>query len=227
MIDGNYILTDTFRQAMFHFKPPANGYFFDASGANGIPEFMFGKGLRMTNVTLTVSDYDEEPETSTDDNSVDQMLTVSPAVDETSHIQIISYVPLIRLRYSLMSSTATWRQLSIEWERAAFRFLTEQYHSSLIQVSVSTSTAITDTVAKKAHDEGVSLSIMLVTFFVLVCILLGKQGNAMTGVGLLPVCSILSTLLATGATFGLLAIAGIDIVEPMALLVLVVASKFH
>ncbi|CAF5066354.1 unnamed protein product, partial [Rotaria sp. Silwood1] len=62
VIDGNYILSNKFRQEMFNLLPPKHGYYFDTLGANGIPEFMFGKNYYLTNALPIGSDYEEEEE---------------------------------------------------------------------------------------------------------------------------------------------------------------------
>ena len=223
MIDGNYILTETFRQGISNLSPPQNGYYMDASGANGIPEFMFGKHYQVINATPIVSDYDEEIE----EKSPDELLTTIPVSIETPVIQIISHVPLFRLRYSLKSSTPEWRQLAIEWEREALRYLNEKYHSNLIELSASTSTAIPDIIAKKSHEEGIYLLCTLLLFFSLVFLLCSLQGNRLTSLGLLPLCVLISILLSTGATFGLLTMCQVQIIEPMALIVLAVAGQYQ
>jgi hypothetical protein len=218
VIDGNYLLTDAFRRALKNLHPPAHGYYFDPSGANGIPAFMFGKDFQLANETPIVpDDYEEEPEQKSDGDS-----HVVPPV-----VQIISHVSVFRLRYSLDTSTDERRQLAIDWEREVFRYLSEEYQSTLIDLFVSTSTAITDSIEKKAHEEGILLSVMLLIFFVLVCIFCSLQGNMLTSLGLLPLFGIISMALSTGATFGLLSICRVQIIEPMAFLVFLVASKIE
>lgn len=224
MIDGNYLLSKTFRQDFSNLSPPKNGYFLDGDGANGIPDFIFGKHYRVINVTVAESDYDEEIE-----NQVlnEVGITTSSSIDvEPSMLQIISYVPLFRLRYALKSSTPEWHRLAVEWERAALKFLNENYQSKFLDLSVSTSTAIPDAIAKKSHEEGLYLAIVLLTFFALVFILSSLQGNRLTSLGLFPICVLLNIALATGATFGLLTVLQVQIIEPMALIVLVVSRKF-
>lgn len=219
MIDGNYLLTDAFRQALKNLHPPKHGYFFDRSGANGIPAFMFGKHFQVINETPLVSDYEEEPEDKTDGDAQIEPVEAPPVR------QIISNVSVFRLRYSLNTSTDERRQLAIEWEREVFRYLNEEYQSTLIDLFVSTSTAITDSIEKKAHEEGILMSIMLLIFFVLFCIFSSIQGNALTSLGLLPLFGLISITLSTGATFGLLSLCRVQIIEPMAFLVFLVASK--
>jgi hypothetical protein len=219
IIDGNYMLTEQFRQAISNLHPPAPpGYYFDpSSGANGVPSFMFGKNYHVTNATPIVSDYDDSEENKENVQS-------SPTT-ETPLEKIISYAPLLRLRYSLNVSTPEMHQLAIEWERKVLRYLNEEYESLLIDIFPSTSTAIPDVITKKAHEEGLYMSVMILIFVILFCLLISIQGNFHTSVGYLPICGIISIALSTGATFGLLAIFRVQIIEPMALLVFIVASK--
>ena len=212
VIDGNYLLTDKFRQDISHLFPPKNGYYFDPSGANGIPEFMFGENYQISNVTEMNSDYVDQDEEPTE---------ILPAKFE----QIISHVSLYRLRYSLNTTTDQMKQLAVEWERQILKYLNENYHSDLIDIFPSTSTAIPDIVTKKSHEEGLFLTLMIVVFFIFYYFFLSIQGNFHTSVGYLPFCGILSIGLSTGATFGILTIFRIQIIEPMALLVFVVISK--
>jgi hypothetical protein len=216
IIDGNYILTENFRRDIFNLHPPKDGYYFDPSG-NGIPDFMFGKNYQLTNATPIISDYDDGED---HEEHVSSTSTVGTPLEK-----IISYVPLLRLRYSLNVSTPEMRQLAIEWEREMLRYLNNEYESSLIDIFPSTSTAITDVVMKKAHQEGLYLSLMILIFFILFCLSVSIQGNFHTSVGYLPICGIISIALSTGATFGLLAIFRVQIIEPMALLVFIVVSK--
>jgi hypothetical protein len=69
------------------------------------------------------------------------------------------------------------------------------------------------------------MSLMILIFFVLYYFVLTIQGNSHTSVGYLPLCGILSIGLSTGATFGLLSLFQIQIIEPMALLVFIMISK--
>jgi hypothetical protein len=218
IIDGNYILTEKFRGNMLNLHPPKSGYYSDtSSGANGIPGFMFGKNYHLINATPFTSDYDEDEEDGEHDNM--------KSTTEIPLEEIISYVPLFRLRYSLNTSTPEMRQLAIRWEREALRYINENYQSLLIDILPSTSTAITDTIANKAHEEGLYMSLMILIFFILSWFFLSIQGNSHTSVGYLPLCGIISIGLSTGATFGLLSLFRIQIIEPMAFLVFIVASK--
>jgi hypothetical protein len=217
LIDGNYILTEKFRGDLSNLSPPKNEYYTDSSGANGIPAFMFGKNIQFRNATPVVADYDDGEE----HELHEEMITTTAMPLE----KIISYVPLFRLRYALNTSTSELRQLAISWEREVLRYLNEEYQSTIIDLLPSTSTAITDTIAKKAHDEGIYMTLMILIFFILVCIFLSGQGNFHTSVSYLPLCGIISIALSTGATFGLLSLFRIQIIEPMALLVFIISSK--
>ena len=220
IIDGNYILTDRFRQDLSHLIPPKYDYYFDTSGANGIPGFMFGKDYQLTNATESQSEYtDDEDE---DDNDAAAATGEHVAANP---VQIISHVSLLRLRYSLNTSTPEMRQLALQWEREVYRYLNEEYHSELIDLFPSISTVITETITKEAHEEGLYMCLMILIFFVLFYLLLTIQGNTHTSVGYLPLFGILSIGLSTGATFGLLSLFQIQIIEPMALLVFVMISK--
>ncbi|CAF3412727.1 unnamed protein product [Rotaria sp. Silwood1] len=214
VIDGNYILSNKFRQEMFNLLPPKHGYYFDTTGANGVPEFMFGKNYYLTNALPIGSDYEEEEEEEPDD---------SAKIVQTTSDKIISYVPLFRLRYSLNTSTLEMRQLAIDWEREVFRYLNEDFKPNSIEIFPLTSTAASDVITKKAHDEGLYMMIMFLIFFVLLCLFISIQGNFHTSVGYLPLCGILSIGLSTGATFGLISIFRIKLIEPMVLLVFIVA----
>lgn len=213
MIDGNYLLSETFRQALSNLSPPANGYYVDNHGANGIVPFIFGKNYKIINATLTDADYEDDEEIS----NVSQLTTT------TNVVQIISHVPLFRLRYSLKSSTFESKQLALKWERKAMEFLTEHYQSSLIELAVSTSNSINETVTKKAHAEGIFLALTFVLFLVFVHFLSSIEGNRLTSVGFLPIFGLISIVLSTGTTFGFLTLFQVEIVEPMALIVFAVA----
>ncbi|CAF3017265.1 unnamed protein product [Rotaria sp. Silwood2] len=221
IIDGNYILSDDFREKMFNLLLPKHGYYADKEGANGVPEFIFGKNYYLTNALPIVSDYDEEEEEEEEQQQQEQ--DDSAKIVQTSSDKIISYVPLFRLRYSLNTSTLEMRQLAIDWEREVFRYLNEDFKSELIELFPLTSTAISDVITKKAHDEGLYMMIMFLVFFVLLCFFMSIQGNFHTSVGYLPLCGILSIGLSTGATFGLISIFRIRVIEPMVLLVFIVA----
>ena len=218
VIDGNYLLSEKFRQDISNLLPPKYGYYFDSSGASGVPGFMFGKNYHLTNATPLTSDYEEDEEEDKEYHNLKSTI-------ETPLQEIISYVPLLRLRYSLNTSTSEMHQLAVRWEREALRYINENYQSSLINILPSTSTVLTDTIAKKAHEEGLYMSLMILIFFVLCWFFLSIQGNSHTSVGYLPLCGIISIGFSTGATFGLLSLLRIQIIEPMALLVFIVASK--
>jgi len=175
---------------------------------------MFGKDYHFINKTPINLDYEEHEEHND-----------SREIIETSSPQIISHVSLFRLRYSLNISTIEMQQLAIEWERKALRYLNEEYQSTLIDLFPSTSTAISDTITKKAHEEGLYMSLMILIFLIIYYLLLSIQGNLHTSVGYLPFCGIISIGLSTGATFGLLTIFRIQIIEPMTLLVFVIIRK--
>jgi len=119
------------------------------------------------------------------------------------------------------------QQLAIQWERETLRYLNEEYQSTLIDLFPSTSIAIADTITKKAHEEGLYMSLMILIFLILYYLFLSIQGNFHTSVGYLPFCGIISIGLSTGATFGLLTLFRIQIIEPMALLVFVVIRKLR
>jgi hypothetical protein len=194
VIDGNYLLSDIFRRdaANLAFKP--SGIYVDSfTGANGISSFIFGKNYQVINITLPENDYTDGENDETD---------VSETTTEAPLKEIISYVPLFRLRYSLNISTDEMRSLAMSWERS-------------------------DAVSKQARDEGVYMTIMLLIFFALVCLSISIEGNFHTSIGYLSLCGIISFTLSSGATFGILSVVRIEIIEPMALIVLVVASKFQ
>jgi len=175
---------------------------------------MFGKDYHLINFTQINSDYEENEEN-------DDLRENIPVTSE----KIISYVSLFRLRYSLNTSTIEMRQLAIQWERELLRYFNEEYQSKLIDVFSLTSTAIADTITKKAHEEGLYMTLIILIFFILYSFFLSIQGNFHTSVGYLPFCGIISIGLSTGATFGLLSLFGIQLIEPMTLLVFIVISK--
>lgn len=229
IIDGNYVLTNKFREEMVFLRPPKHGYYMESSGANGIPEFMFGKNYQVVERTYTPPDYQEdeqeEAETGTETHTEDPEHFSSTTAFETQLEKVISYVPLFRLRYSLSSFTAERRQLSVDWERKVFTFLSRNYKSKIIDVYVSTSTAIYDSITKEAHGEGAYMLLMFTAFFILLCLFISIQGNLHTSVSYLPVFGVISICLSTGATFGLISIFRVKVVEPMTLLVFIIASK--
>ncbi|CAF1623202.1 unnamed protein product [Rotaria magnacalcarata] len=221
IVDGNYVLSRKFREEMFHLHPPKYGYYMDTSGANGVPGFMFGKKYGYADRAPVVSDdsdYNDVDEEAQQHELENSTKIVSPSTE-----RIIVYVPLFRIRYSLNSSTPEIRKLAIDWERKALSYLNGEYKSKLIDVFPSTSTAISDAITKTAHEEGIYITFMFLIFFVLLCIFLSIQGNVYTSVGYLPLCGIISICLSTGATFGLLSVCRIKIIEPMALLIFIVA----
>jgi hypothetical protein len=172
---------------------------------------MFGKDYQVINITQTNTDYEEN----------DDSTEITEATLET----IISHVSLFRLRYSLNTSTIEMRQLAIQWEREVLKYLNEEYQSTLIDLFPLISTAITDTITKKAHEEGLYMGLMLLIFLIFYYLFLTIQGNFHTSVGYLPFCGIISIGLSTGATFGFLSLFRIQIIEPMAILVFIVTSK--
>ncbi|CAF3528012.1 unnamed protein product [Rotaria sp. Silwood1] len=214
LIDGNYLLSDIFRQDASYLKRKPDEIYFDSStGANGISSFIFSKHHQFMNVTSPESDYvDEEEEQEYLDVTTQATLT-----------EIISYVPIFRLRYSLNVTTNEMRYLSTIWENEVLRYLNEKFQSKLIYLSVSGSTSISDAVSKQARNEGPFIAIMLLIFFIFVCFFISIQGNFHTSVGYLSLCGIISLALSSGATFGLISIFKIQIIEPMALIVFVVA----
>jgi phosphate starvation-inducible membrane PsiE len=221
VIDGNYLLSDKFRQDASHLLYIPSGIYFDSlSGANGISSFIYSKHHQIANVTTPEVDYDE------DEGEEEEEVEDSPK-KPASLTEIVSYVPIFRLRYSLNVSNKEMLHLSMDWEREVLNHLNEKFQSTLINLSVSTSSAVADVVSKQAHDEGPYMAIMLLVFFIFVCFFISIQGNFHTSVGYLPLCGMISLALSSGATFGFLAVIRIQIIEPMALLVFVVASKFE
>ncbi|CAF0971101.1 unnamed protein product [Adineta steineri] len=219
MIDGNYLLSDKFHKDALNLRYVESGIYFDSlTGANGLASFIFGKDFKIINATLPEVDYDEEEE----EEEVGEPEDL-PVVKHTSSEKTISYVPIFRIRYSLNISNDHMRHLSTQWEREVLHYLNEKYQSNLIEISPSTSTAITDTVGKQARDEGPFMAIMLLIFFIFVGFFISIQGNFHTSVGYLSICGVLNLALATGATFGLLSVFKIQIIEPMALIIFVVA----
>jgi hypothetical protein len=217
VIDGNYLLSNRFRQDALNLKYIPSGIYFDSlTGANGVGSFIFGKDYQVINTTSPGVDYEDEEEEEEEDS------VTTPAVVT----EIISYIPIFRLRYSLNVSNDQMRSLSIHWEREILRYLNENFQSKLITLSASTSTSITDTISKQAHTEGPFMAIMLLIFFIFVCFFISIQGNSHTSVGYLSLCGIISLALSSGATFGLLSLFRIQIIEPMTLIVFVIASKF-
>ena len=220
VIDGNYLLSNKFRQDISQLPFIPSGMYFDSStGANGISSFIFSKHFRTMNVTLPEADYvDDEEEV---EENVDITTTPPPSKE------IVYYVPIFRLRYSLNVSNDEMQHLSMQWEREALRYLNEIFQSKIITVSASSSTAISDAVSKQARDEGPFMAIMFLTFSIFVCFSISIQGNFHTSVGYLSLCGIISLALSSGATFGLLTVVRVQLIEPMALIVFVVASKFE
>lgn len=221
VVDGNYLLSDKFRHDVSSLPRKPSGIYFDSlTGANGLASFIFSKAYRTANVTIPEDDYDEEEEEGDDSESMGSTTTKKPAVQE-----VISYVPMFRLRYSLNISNEHMRNLSLQWEKEALRTLNEQFDSKLIEISPSTSSAISDTVGKQARDEGPFMAIMLLIFFISVGFFICIQGNFHTSVGYLSHCGVVNLALTSGATFGLLSLFKFEIIEPMALIAFAVASK--
>ena len=217
-IEGNYLLSNKFREDALHLKYIPNGIYIDSStGANGISSFIFGKTYQVINATAPEVDYQDDEEKE-EEEEADAVST--PAIST----EIISYVPVFRLRYSLNISNDQMRSLSVNWEKEVLRYLNEKFQSMLITISASTSTAITDTISKQAQNESPFMAIMLLIFFIFVCFFISIQGSSHTSVGYLSICGIISLTLSSGATFGLLAVCRIAIIEPMALIVFVIAS---
>jgi hypothetical protein len=222
MIDGNYLLSKKFRQDALKLPYIPSGIYFDSmTGANGIGSFIFGKDYQVINITLPEEDYDEDEEQ--EDGDTEDLTTIKVP----STIEIVSYVPIFRLRYALNVSNDELRHLSMHWEREILRYLNEKFQSTLINFSASTSTAVSDTVGKQARDEGPFITIMLLIFFIFAGFFISIQGNFHTSVGYLSICGVINLALSSGATFGLLTILKFQIIEPMALIVFVIASKFE
>ena len=222
VVDGNYLLSDKFRQDALLLPHIKSGIYFDSlTGANGLSSFIFSKDYKILNTTLPEEDYVDEEEEKEEGEEGEEVSEPKQA----KFIEVVSYVPLFRIRYSLNISTDEMRSLALQWEREVLRYLNEKFHSSLIHISPSTSTAITDTVGKQARDEGPFMAIMLLIFFIFVGFFISIQGNSHTSVGYLSLCGVINLALASGATFGLLAVFQFQIIEPMALIVFAVASK--
>ena len=135
------------------------------------------------------------------------------------------HASLLRLRYTLNISTEQMKQHALEWERQILKYLTEDYQSNLIEIYPSTSTALPDMIKKTSEDEGVYLALMILVFMIVYHIVVSFQGNSHTSIGYLPFFGIISTILSTGSTFGILTLCQMSVLEPMALLVLVMISK--
>ena len=82
MIDGNYILSDQFRRDMSHLLVPKNGYYFDMSGANGLPGFMFGKDYHLSYIKPMHYEYAEYEIEGDDDTDNDTITTTEPPLEE-------------------------------------------------------------------------------------------------------------------------------------------------
>jgi len=214
VIDGNYLLSERFRDVALNLEYIPDGMYIDSfTGANGLDSFIFGKGYQIINQTSSEPDY-VDPEEEEENEEVIELETK----------KIISYVPIFRLRYSLNVSNEHSRLLALKWEQEVSRYLTETYHSSLLNLSFSVSTSITDAITKQAHIDGSYLAIMILIFFIFVCFFISIQGNFHTSVGYLSLCGIINLALSSGSTFGLLAIFQIDLIEPLSFLVFAVAS---
>lgn len=221
MVDGNYLLSNLFRESALNLKHNPSGYYVDSSsGANGLASFIFGKYHQVINTTLPTDDYDDVEEEE-EEETVDDVTTPSPI------ISIVSYVPVFRLRYALNSSNQEMLTLGLKWEKELYSYLTQKYQSKLIKLSVSASTSIADTINKQAHHEGPYMTIMLLVFFIFVCLFISLQGNFQTSVGYLSLFGIISLALSTGATFGFISLIRIQIIEPMALIIAAIACKLN
>ena len=213
VIDGNYLLSNKFRNEIKRVERVSGGIHVDSmSGANGIDSFIFGKHRRLSNFTLPSDDY------------VDEEDSLTGTVAEPKQVEIISFAPLFRLRYSLNISTEQFHRLSADWERKALKSLNEQFQSDLVELSCSTSSAVSDSVSQQARQEGTFIVVLFGSFFILICVLLTFQGNTRTSVGYLSLCGIINFSFSSFCTFGLLSIMNIDIIEPMALIVFSLAS---
>lgn len=212
MIDGNYLLSKMFRNQIEQLPYPSRGIYTDSTdGANGISSFIFGKDFRVINVTEEEPDYEDEEEEPMKSTSAPRMK------------EIVSYVRLFRLRYALDVSTDELRRLAMAWERGVLKMLNEDFHSDLIEFSASTSTAISDLVSGLARKEGVFIGILFLIFFILICLFVSFQGDIHTSVGFLSLFGICNFFLSSGTTFGLLTLMKVEILEPMALIVFVIA----
>ena len=214
VIDGNYLTSNKFLQDFSRLPYITKGIYVDSmTGANGFASFIFGKSYQRMNVSSADADYD--------DGETQPSMPMPEALLE----EIVSYVPVFRLRYALNASTVEKNQLSVQWERQVLRYLNEEFQSNVIHISASTSTAISDVVTKQARDEAGYLGILFAVFILLVCVSISVQGNSHTSVGYLSLCGIVSLTLSSGATFGVLTVVGIEIIEPMALVVFIIASR--
>lgn len=209
VIDGNYILSDKFYNDLSHLRVPNDELFIDSFGANGVIKFMFGNTFQIINASENTADY-EDPEN-------EEQTEIVPV----KFNEIVSHSSLLRLRYTLNISTEEMKQNSLEWERQIIKHLTEDFQSDLIEIYPSTSTALSDLIKKKSEDEGIYLALMILVFMVIYHLVVSFQGNFHTSTGYLPFLGIVSTILSTGSTFGVLTLCQIEIIEPMALLVLV------
>ena len=219
VIDGNYLTSNKFLNDFSRLPYIAKGIYVDSmTGANGFVSFIFGKSYQRMNVSSAEADYD-------DGEAVDEENLPAMPMSEATLDEIVSYVPVFRLRYTLNVSTTEKQQLSVEWERQVLRYVNEHFQSNVIHIYASSSTAISDAVSKQARDEGGYLGILCAVFICLVCVSITVQGNAYTSVGYLSLCGIASLTLSSGATFGVLTAVGIEIIEPMALVVFIVASR--
>lgn len=62
-IDGNYLLSNRFRQDALNLKYIPSGIYLDSlTGANGISSFIFGKNYQVINVTSPEADYKDDEE---------------------------------------------------------------------------------------------------------------------------------------------------------------------
>ena len=123
MIDGNYLLSSKFRQDALHLPYIPNGIYIDSSsGANGIGSFIFGKSYQVINITSSDADYQ-------DDEEEEDVEKTPPTL-----MEIVSHVPIFRLRYALNISNDRMRSMSIDWEKEVLRYLTDKFQSDLISI---------------------------------------------------------------------------------------------
>lgn len=213
-VDGSYLLSKHFSDNVFSLSPKQDGIHVDSlTAANGIESFIFGRNRQTKFIDPPAVDYEED----TNEEETD--------AEPPQKIEVFSYAPLFRLRYALNVTTESSMSIARRWERKAFQFLTKKYSSDIIELSVSTSSAISDTVTEKAREEGSLFIWLFIPFLCLITIFIGCQGNQKTSFGLLTVPIIATNVLTAGSTFGLLNALNISIIEPMALIIVPMTSK--
>ncbi|CAF3931945.1 unnamed protein product, partial [Didymodactylos carnosus] len=92
-----------------------------------------------------------------------------------------------------------------------------------LDIYASVSTIINSEITKYARLDAKSVGIMIIIFFLCTCLWIGIEGNWVTSVGYLPLFGIIGYALSTGAAFGFLTLCKMSLLEPMTMLMLVVA----